>query len=246
MAKIDYPECGFRYFWRDVSLQSLRDYARRLDDLFKQSHPDGFSSDEFLNTFTNHLEHYDPHSGIAYEFDFDGTGAAETWEIKIRVTQIPNVEGGVVRAAPQVQNRLGFGYSLIEHGVAHTVEISQMVQAKGFRRLLGKDISGTLIGKPVHLYLRKKLFRVRSLNFKMRWEPSHANNFEFDAFADRVADALGSTHAEVIKLDYGPQTDDAASFMKQCDERLKSNVDRDELERLFSLIELSPTEWFAS
>jgi hypothetical protein len=246
MAKIDYFECGFRYFWRDVSLQSLQDYAHRLDDLFKESHPEGFSSDEFLNTFKNHLEHYDPYANISYDFEFQGTGTAETWRIKVRVTQIPNVEGGVVRAAPQSENRLGFAHSLIEHGVASTVGVNELVQAKGFRRLLGKDISGTLVGKPVSLYLRRKLFRMPSLNIKMRWEPLNANSFDFFAFADRVAGALESTHSDVVELFYGPETDDLPSFMKQCDERLKSKLNREELRRLFDLIELTPNEWFAS
>ena len=246
MAKLEYLECGFHYFWRDVSPESLRDYALRLDKVFNQSQPNGFSSDHFLNTFKNRLEHYDPHANIAYEFEFQRNGAGETWQIKIRVTQIPHVEGGVVRASPQAENRLGFGHTLIEHGVANTVGVSELVQAKGFRRLLGKDISGTLVGKPVYLYLRRRLFRILALNMKLRWEPSNASSFNFDAFADRVAGALESTRSDVVELCYGPETDDVPAFMKQCDARLKSQLDREELKRLFDLIELTPTEWFAS
>jgi hypothetical protein len=246
MAKLNYLGCSFRYYWRDVSPESLRDYARRLDKVFNQGQPNGFSTDHFLSTFKNQLEHYDPHANIAYEFEFQGTSALETWEIKIRVTQIPHVEGGVVQASPQAENRLAFAHSLIEHGVANSVEVSELVQAKGIRRLLGKDISGTLVGKPVYLYLRRRLFRIPALNMKLRWEPSSANSFDFDTFADRVASALESTHSDVVELFYGPETDDLPSFMKQCDDRLKSKLDREELRRLFDLIELTPNEWFAS
>ena len=246
MAKINYLECGFRYFWRDVSLQSLQDYARRLDKVFNLGQPNGFSTDHFLSTFKNQLEHYDPHAGIAYEFEFQGTGAVEIWEIKIRVTQVPHVEGGVVQEAPQLENRLGFARKLIEQGIAQAVGVNEMVPAKGLRRLLGKDFAGTLIGKPVYLYLRRRLFRIPSLNMKMRWEPANANSFDFDTFADRVAGALESTHSDVVELFYGPEKDDLPSLMKQCDERLKSKLDREELRRLFDLIELTPDEWFAS
>jgi len=246
MAKLNYLGCSFRYYWRDVSPESLRDYARRLEKVFNQGRPNGFSSDHFLSTFKNQLEHYDPHGNIAYEFKFKGDSALETWQIKIRVTQIPHVEGGVVQEAPHVERRLGFAHSLIENGVANKVEISELVQAKGFRRLLGKDLSGTLVGKPVYLYLQRRLFRIPSLNMKLRWEPLNASSFDFDTFADRVAGALESTHSDVVELHYGPETDDVPSFMNQCDERLKSQLDREELRRLFDLIELPPKEWFAS
>jgi hypothetical protein len=62
----------------------------------------------------------------------------------------------------------------------------------------------------------------------------------------RVAGALESTRSDVVELCYGPETDDPPTFMKQCDARLKSQLDSEELKRLFDLIELTPTEWFAS
>lgn len=246
MALLRYFECGFHYFSRDLAIEWLQDYARRLDDVFNQNQTMGFSADRFVKMFHHLPEHFNPHSNWAYRFEFNSAGENEIWEIKWRITQIPHFEGGIVRASPKSGNRLPFAHSLIEHRVANTVEVGEYVEAKGIRRLLGKDFSGTLVGEVVQLYLWQRLRRIRPLHMKLCWEPRNANGFDFYGFADRVADALGSAPAEVVELNYTPETDDVPAFMHQCDERLKSQLDNEELIALFELIELTPNEWFGS
>ncbi len=247
MARFDYVGCEFQYFWRDLSREALRDYALRLDHVFQEKdHRDGFSSAEVVKRFQNHLEHFDPHSNPPYRFDFRGGGSSETWQITFRVTQIPHVEGGIVRPSAQPGNRLRFAHSLLEHRVANAVEISEFVKGKGIRRLLPKYPVGTVIGEGVYLYLWRRLLKILSLRRKLRSEVLSGDSFNFDGFLDVITRALESTHANIVELDYGSETSDEAAFMQRSDEALLSKLDSGELRRLFALIELSPTQWFGS
>jgi hypothetical protein len=247
MAPFNYIGCEFRYLWRDLSPESLRDYALRLADVFQeQDHRDGFSSEQFVKTFKNQMERYDPYA--KYRFDFHRDGNSETWQIRFLVTQIPHVEGGIVRRSPQNENRLRFGHSLLEHSVANTIEITEFVKAKGIRRLLPRFvyIRGTLVGESVYLYLWQRLQTIPGLHLKLRAEPRSGNSFNFYGFLDLITRVFESTHANVVELSYGLGTSDVGAFMQRSDELLLSNLESGELSKLFALIELSPNEWFGS
>jgi|GEM_PF-3889855 len=247
MAKLTYSGLEFHYFWRDPSLTSLSEYSLRLDSGFRDHYLTvGFSGTDFVRTFEPLLDHYDPHSNWDYRFDVAVNEYAERWKIKLWLTQISHFEGGVLRAsAENPGEHLSFARQLIEREIASLVDISEFVEARGIRRLLGKDIAGTLVGDGVYVYLWQRLRRIPVLSNKSRWEPRSAYTCDFFAFADRMASAM-LLHPKVVELCYGPDTDDLPAFIQRCDELLKSNLDRGELESLFKLIELSPTEWFAS
>ena len=245
MARFDYIGCEFRYFWRNLSLDSLRDYAVRLEHVFQEKdRSDGFSSEEFLQALQNNLEHYDPYS--KYRFDFHGSGSCETWQIRFPVTQIPHIEGGVVQSSSLDQNRLRFGHSLLDHGVANYVEVNEFAKPKGINRLIPKLIAGAEVGSGIYLYVWHRVRKIPALHQKLYWDGVNSNNFNFSGFLEHMSGALESTHSSVVELHYGEGINEVTPFMERSDDLLLANLDGAELCRLFDLIELSPYDWFAA
>lgn len=248
MAPLTYIGLEFFLFSRIVSIESLTDYSLRLESaLAGQNEIVEFSREEFVQTFEPHLKRYDPHSNVGYRFDVENADCRETWQIKLRLTQISHFEGGIVRADPDdLSRRLTLGRELIKRKLADNVSVSEFVRAKGIQRLLGKTIAGQLVGEPVPIYLWQRVLAINSLRKKLRWEALDSGSFDFFAFADRIASAFQPDHSQVVELSYGPQTDEIPVFMQHCDEQLKSHLDPEDLRKTFALINISPEEWFSS
>lgn len=244
MAPLTYFGTEFYYFWENASLLSLEDYSLRLRDAFAKHYRNvGFSEREFVRIFRPHLNAYDPHGNVFYRFDLQDNGCTETWEVKLRLTQISHLEGGVVRVLPnECRPNPGVGRSLFEEKVASFVCLSEFAN-RGFRRLLGIPLRGNYVGDGASIYLWKKIRRSRDLNRKLRWESFGPSDFKFYEFADRVATLIQPTGPAVVELSY--LNDELRRFMQQCDDKLKSQLSATEMVDLFSLVKLSPSEWLA-
>jgi hypothetical protein len=248
MAPLTYTGLEFFLLSRIVSIESLTDYSIRLESAFGgQYQIVGFSREEFVETFAPHLKNYDPHSNVGYRFDVGNADCRETWQIKLRLTQISHFEGGIVRADPgDLNRRLTLGRDLIKLKLADNLSVSEFVKAKGIQRLLGKTIAGRLIGEPLPIYLWQRVLAINSLRQKLRWESRGLSSFDFFGFADRIASAFQPDDTQIVELSYGPETDEIPVFMQNYDEQLKSHLDTDDLKKTFALINISPDEWFSS
>src|SRR6266536_2402817 len=89
------------YFWKNASLRSLEDYSLRLKNAFGKHYQGvGCSDQEFVRIFEPLLNAYDPHGNVFYRFDLQNNGCTETWKVRLWLTQISHLEGGVVRVLP--------------------------------------------------------------------------------------------------------------------------------------------------
>jgi len=246
MGGLTYIGLEFYCFWRNPSLESLVDYSCNIDRAFKDSYPKvTFSRQQFTRTFESLLDHYNPHSNPTYRFQSDETNH-EIWDMKLRLTQIANFEGGLVHCLTEDFDRhLTFARELIAQEVASVVYVSRFVSAKGIRRIFGKTLEGPIVGQTPSIYLWEKVMATPSLRKKLRWE-AFDGTFGFFSFADHVSTLLQSDSGSIVELTFGPDTNQLRSFMKSCDERLKSNLGASDLNELFTQIGLSAKEWFDS
>ena len=238
-----YVGIEFYYFWKDASLRALEDYSLRLKKAFgKHYRSVGFSEREFVRIFEPHLNGYDPHGNVLYRFDLQNNGCNERWEVKLWLTQISHLEGGVVRLLPnECRQNPDIGRALLEERVASIVGLSEHAK-RGIGRLLGTALRGSYIGDSASIYLWEKILRSRNLNKKRRWESFGPSDFRFFEFADHIATLIHTEAPPNVELSY--LNDELRRFMQQCDDRLKDQLSATDLIDLFRLVNLSPPEWF--
>ena len=239
-----YAGIEFYYFWKNASLLSLEDYSLRLRDAFAKHYRSvGFSEREFVRIFRPHLNAYDPHGNVFYRFDLQNNGCSEAWEVKLWLTQISHLEGGVVRLLPnECRPNPEVGRSLVEEGVASFVCLSELA-SRGLRRVLGISLRGSYVGDSASIYLWEKIRKSRDLNRKLRWESFGPSDFKYFEFADRIATLIRTEGSSSVELSY--KGDDVRRFIQWCDDKVKSQLSATELVDLFSLVNLSYSEWLA-